>query len=407
MTHRLFSLALTLGVGLVLLACAREAPGQESPGTVELGYAVRLEPESGMAAVTLTLSQGADLLRELDFNAPADRFSDFDGDGRLRRDADRVSWEPPKKGGVLRYRVRVDSRRGDVYEAKMTSAWALFRLDDLFPPAVTRAVAGTVSAATLRLSGPSGWSLETPYGPSNVDVHPVTSDRLFPRPTGWALAGEIGVRRDRIADRQVAVAAPVGEGFRRQDTLAFLRWTLPAVVEVFPGFPERLLIVSGSRDMWRGGLSGPSSLYIHTDRPLISGNGTSALIHELVHVAVASTKSDSDDWLVEGLAEYYSLEILRRTGGISEQRFHSALNMLSSWSSRDGGRLANPSTGADTAHATLELHALSHKLADRGDSLDAVVRELIATGPINGKRLAALLETRNVAGDIFSAASER
>jgi len=405
--RRLFSIGLAASLGLCVLACAREAPGQESPGTFRLSYELRLEPESGTAAVTLRLSQPRDLLRALDFNAPADRFDAFEGDGMVRTGADRTLWEPPSRGGTLRYRVRVDSLRGGVFEAKMTPSWALFRLDDVVPPAVSRARAGARSKATLQFSGPRGWSFETPYGPSNIDVHHIASDRVFPRPTGWALAGEIGVRRDSIAGRKVAVAAPVGVGFRRQDTLAFLRWTLPAVVEVFPGFPERLLIVSGSRDMWRGGLSGPSSIYLHTDRPLISGNGTSALIHELVHVAVANKKSDSDDWLVEGLSEYYSLEILRRTGGISERRFHDALDMLSSWSSRDGGSLANPSTGPDTAYATLRLHELAHKLADRGDSLDAVVRELVASGSINGKRLAAILETRSVPGDVFARSSAR
>ena len=38
------------------------------------------------------------------------------------------------------------------------------------------------------------------------------------------------------------------------DILAFLRWTLPALVDVFPNFPQRLLIVSAAKDMWRGGL---------------------------------------------------------------------------------------------------------------------------------------------------------
>ncbi len=403
-----YLLTLTAALALLVgpLACAQEAPGRHT-GVVRLSYVISLEPDSGTAAVTLTLSQPRDLLKALDFNAPANRYSDFKGDGSLDVDTERVVWEPPARGGRLHYRARVNSLRGNVFEAKITPHWALFRLDDVFPPAVARALAGTRTEATLRFSGPRGWSFETPYGPSNVDVHPITSDRLFPRPTGWALAGEIGVRRDSIAGRRVAVAAPVGEGFRRQDTLAFLRWTLPALIEVFPGFPERLLVVSGSPDMWRGGLSGPSSLYLHTDRPLISGNGTSALIHELVHVAVASTKSESDDWLVEGLAEYYSLEILRRTGGISQQRFDDALGMLSDWSARDGGRLTSPSTGSDTAYATIQLHAVAARLAARGDSLDTVVAELVTTGPVTGKRLAAILKARDVPGDVFAAASER
>ena len=56
--------------------------------------------------------------------------------------------------------------------------------------------------------------------------------------------------------------------------LAFLRWNLPALVDIFPDFPERVLVVSAGDPMWRGGLSGPGSLYIHAERPLISGNGT-------------------------------------------------------------------------------------------------------------------------------------
>lgn len=375
------------------VACAAAAPEKD---TFRLAYVARLIPEEDAAAITLTVHQPRGLLRELNFNAPASRFSDFAADGELSVDADRVTWRPPAHGGSIHYRVTVNSLRDEVYEARLTDRWGVFRLDDLFPPATTRAVAGSEGTATLHFSGPKGWSFETPYGPSNEAVHHIPSDRLFPRPTGWAVVGDIGVRRDLIAGRRVAVAAPVGEGFRRQDTLAFLRWTLPTLVEVFPDFPPRLLIVGGGRDMWRGGLSGPWSLYLHPDRPLISGNGTSAVLHELVHVAVASTKSGSDDWLVEGLAEYYSLEVLRRSGGISEARFAQALRELQAWSDKDGGRLTEPSTGADTAYATLELQRVAKRLSATGSSMDDVVAELVGNGTITGAALLAALERRGI-----------
>lgn len=405
--QRLIPLAVTLMVGVMLLACAPEAPGKESDPVVRLDYVVALDPESGSARITLSLTKPERLLKELDFNAAANRFTGFRGDGKLEVEADRVRWKPPAKGGTIRYRTQVDSLRGKVYEAKLTPEWALFRLDDLVPPAVTRARAGTRSEATLQLSDPEDWSFETPYGRGREEVHRVTSDRLFVRPTGWAIAGKIGIRRDTIGGREVAIAAPMGEGARRQDMLAFLRWTLPTVIEVFPQFPQKILLVSGSPDMWRGGLSGPSSLYLHVDRPLISGNGTSALIHELIHVAVASLKSESDDWLVEGLAEYYSLEVLRRTDGISQERFDSGLEKLEAWAKRKGGRLKNPSTGPHTAYATLRLHELATQLEDHGFTLDSVVAELMASGPVSGKRLAQLLEERGIAGDTFAAASSR
>ena len=216
----------------------------------------------------------------------------------------------------------------------------------------------------------------------------------FDRPTGWLVAGRLGIRRDTIAGRTVSVAAPVGQGFRRVDVLAFLRWTLPDLVAVFPGMPDRLLVVGAPEGMWRGGLSGPESLYLHVGRPLISENGTSTLLHELVHIATTAPKSAGDDWIMEGLAEYYSLETLRRSGGISEERFASALGSLAAWAQRDGGRLADPSTGAHTARAALTFHELAAELEDAGSSLDAVVGELVAGGSLDRGSLLALLEPK-------------
>ena len=60
------------------------------------------------------------------------------------------------------------------------------------------------------------------------------------------------------------MASPEGAGLRSNDILAFVRWTLPSLVQVFPEFPPRLLIVSGPDTMWRGGLSGARSRCICT-----------------------------------------------------------------------------------------------------------------------------------------------
>lgn len=328
----------------------------------------------------IQVSQSTHVLSSLDFNAPGNRFTGFSGDGEISRKGDRVLWQVPAGGGSLRFSTSVDHLRGNVHDARMTEQWSVFRLDDLFPAARARGLTDTRAETSLTLSGPPGWRFETPYGPSRLPTHTILSDRLFPRPVGWAVGGDIGVRRDLIHDRQVAVAAPVGEGFRRQDTLAFLRWTLPTLISVFPEFPERLLIVGSAKDMWRGGLSAATSLYVHPDRPLISGNATSTLVHELVHVAVASSRGTRDDWLVEGLAEYYALEILRRAGGISEHRFEGAMIDLADWVDRDAGRLANPSTGADTAFAVLTLHELAGILDREGQSMDALTSRLLVRG---------------------------
>jgi hypothetical protein len=66
-----------------------------------------------------------------------------------------------------------------------------------------------------------------------------------------------------------------------------------------------MLIVSAGDPMWRGGLSGPSSMFLHSDRPLISENRTSTLLHELGHIALGIRGDEESDWIVEGLAEHY------------------------------------------------------------------------------------------------------
>lgn len=365
---------------VVLSACAEGTPAAADEAVFRVHFDARLDPRSGLAEVEIRIDQADQVLSSLDLNAPGSRFTDFAGDGGIEADNGRVLWSIPEEGGRLTFKATIDSLRGNVHDARITDAWAVLRLDDLFPAARTKARAGARAEATLSVSSPSGWRFETPYGRSREPVHQVLRDRLWPRPIGWTVGGEIGVRRDSIANRAVAVAAPVGQGFRRQDMLAFLRWTLPTLIEVFPTFPERLLIVGSGVDMWRGGLSAPNSLYIHPDRPLISGNGTSTLLHELVHVAVGDLNSAGDDWLVEGLAEYYALEVLRRTGGISERRYEDAMVKLQAWAERDDGRLADPSKGADTAYAVLVIRDLANELTAAGSSLDALVSQLLERG---------------------------
>jgi hypothetical protein len=372
---------------LVMAACAdgkavaaSEAASSAKPKRYQLEFSAHLDPSSGMADVAVRVVQSAQVLTSLDFKAPASRYTGFEGDGEIEQDGERVLWSVPEAGGRLQFKATINHLRGAVHDARINERWAVLRLDDLFPPARTRAIAGADAEATLSFSGPEGWRFETPYGPSSEKVHKVARDRLFPRPVGWMVAGNIGVRRDSIAGRPVAVAAPVGENFRRQDTLAFLRWTLPALIEVFPTFSERLLIVGSGVDMWRGGLSAPASLYLHPHRPLISGNGTSTLLHELVHVALADINGSGDDWLVEGLAEYYALELLRRTGGISQRRFDGALLKLAQWAEREDAGLAEPSTGADTAYAVLVINDLANRLQSADADMDALIASLLSRG---------------------------
>ena len=352
-------------------------------------------PERGVVEASIRITQSHPEVRELDMAALESRFHNFSGDGKLVRKGQRVVWTVPREGGTLSYEVPVDHNRGERFDARMVDDWAILRLDDLFPAARVRSLKGAVSISRLELHGPAGWIFESRYGRVIDTVRVESAERRYHRPTGWLVAGRVGYRRAKIAERLITVAAPVGQGMRRQDLLAFMRWTLPDLVSVFPDFPDRLLIVGARDEMWRGGLSGPGSIYLHAERPLISENATSALLHELVHMVTGQITAPKEDWIIEGLAEYYSLETLRRSGGISPQRHDKTLRQLSDWAKRENGRLKSPSGGADTARAVLVLNLFQTELTrHEAGSLDAVIGKLLNGEAINGERLLELTEAQ-------------
>jgi len=203
--------------------------------------------------------------------------------------------------------------------------------------------------------------------------------RRFDQPTGWIVMGDLGVRRERIAGMSVGVAGPVNHSLRRMDTLALLRWTVPELARLLPEVPSRLTIVSAGDPMWRGGLSAPQSLFLHAERPLISENATSTLLHELMHMSLGLQAHDGYDWIIEGFAEYYSLQLLQRSGTISSERYATATADLAEWAKQAETLCGPTSSGATTALAVGVLATLNDEIMRTSDGeadLDQVAREL-------------------------------
>jgi hypothetical protein len=365
------------------IPCALAEDNIDPDKAYQMLFQAELDPETGHAHVTLDLEQPRRLVRSIELVMPSDRYLNIRPASRIEVDGDRVVWRPREHGGKLQYDFVIDHQRdnGDP-DARITDTWALLKLDHLFPRASARVVKGARSDSTMELVAPQGWAIETPYGKAGGRIIDVSNPhRFYDRPLGWVLAGELGVRRDTVGDRTIAVASPLGSGIRANDALAFLRWTVPSLVEVLPEFPSLILIVSGSRDMWRGGLSGVGSLYLHSDRPLISGNRTSSMLHELFHVGSGLHGKDGADWIVEGMAEYYSLELLRRSGGISEHRYNEALEWLARWSDGTQCVATDRSRGKVTAHAAQVMRALDSEIraaTDDKESLDTLVQMLVS-----------------------------
>lgn len=210
------------------------------------------------------------------------------------------------------------------------------------------------------------------------------------------IAGKLTVKWADVQGVRLAVAGPLGQGVRSMDILAFMRWNLPSLLQTFPNFPERILIVSAGDPMWRGGISGPNSLFLHADRPLISGNGTSTLLHELMHIAQGYSAEGGDDWIVEGIAEYYTLEILHRSGTLSSSRYEKGHEKLDAWGEEVQSMESSHSSGARTARAVSILQDLDAELRANSKgiySLDDVARRLSVDGkPVTLVRLRQVCE---------------
>ena len=349
---------------------------------VDLDYHVKFLPKSDQAEVSLTLEDG-ERVRSLSFNLGDEQaYSDFKADGQWSEDG---VWKPAKGKAKLSYRVRINhQRKDDGFDAHMSESWVLMRGDDLVPSAVLRQQKKTELVSRVTFELPEGWkSVQTGWprvgkNQFRVDV----PERKFDRPTGWIIAGKLGTRRAKLGETQVTVAAPIGEGMRRMDILTMLTFVWREAQAVFPRDPDKMLIVGAGDPMWRGGLSAGNSYYMHADRPLVSENGTSSLVHELVHLFSRIQSRDRSDWITEGLAEYYAIELVRRAGGLSEDRYQKVREHLVNWSEPVKSLRTAHSTGPITARAVLLLQELDREIRQATKdteprSLDDVTRGLM------------------------------
>ncbi|WP_017736288.1 hypothetical protein [Pseudomonas sp. CBZ-4] len=312
-----------LATTLVLLALS--GPGWCAK-KVDLDYHVKLLPQSDQAEVRVSLSQGS-AVRSLDFDLGHDGdYSDFKADGQWQVKDRRGVWQPGADKASLTYRVRLThARKAGLYEARMTPSWALFRGEDLVPTARLDQQDGVELVSRLVFELPAGWkSIETAWpriGKNKFRIDNVS--RLFDRPTGWMLAGTLGSRRVRLGETEVTVASPKGQAMRRMDVLTLLTFVWPQVEAAFPRHPAKLLIVGASDPMRRGAFSARDSIYLNSRTPLISENGSSPLIREVVQAIGRFNDHDTSDWISEGLAEYYAIELVRRAGGITDERYQA------------------------------------------------------------------------------------
>jgi len=382
---------------ICLFACtACGAPAAETNGSTassryKVHYTITPDPGNGSIAIEMLVQQKRGQLRELSFTLPDSRTSGFEADGELIVEQDDVRWLPDRDGGSLRWTTHVSHQRSSSgYDAWLDNHWGILRAEDIIPRARTRTLKGAQSETSMTFELPADWSAVSEYSTLSSQIEIRNAERRFDQPRGWIAMGNLGIRRETIAGTRIAIAAPEGQEVRRLDMLALLNWTLPELSEVLPDSIPRLTIVSAGDPMWRGGLSAPGSIFIHASRPLISENATSTLVHELVHVAMDITAESGFDWIVEGLAEYYSLELLHRGGAITARRFQRALEKQSEWAASATSLCGHRSSGATTALAVVTFRDLDEEIREKSGgrfSLDTLLAQ------VSGTRSHIMLET--------------
>jgi hypothetical protein len=369
---------------------------------VDLDYHVRLLPQSDQAEVRLTLAKG-ESVRSLDFDlGDGSHYSDFKADGQWQLTPGKQArgvWRPTGDKASLTYRVTVShGRKSGSFDTRMTPNWALLRGDELVPPAKLDQQDGVELVSRLQFELPNGWkSIETAWPRIGKNTFRIDNpSRLFDRPTGWMLAGHLGSRRTRLGETEVTVASPQGQGMRRMDVLTLLTFIWPQVQAVYPRHPGKLLIVGANDPMWRGSLGAHESIYFNTRLPLVSESGSSALVRELAQVFGRISDEQRSDWISEGFAEYYAIELVRRAGGMSDERYQALQAKLARDSQKVTTLRGEQISPAQLSKAVIVLQELDReiRLKTRNKrSLDDVLRGAMYLGTVSTKEFVQLAES--------------
>lgn len=391
--------------GVVFLFLAQFAGAIEQSLEVNVHYVVALDPDHQGAQVTIKVDNGR-LLKKLQFANDRSVYSAIRANGKLIVNESQVLWMLPKDKAQLTLFVKIPHEKaGGRYDSYINKDWAVFRGDNIIPAMHATWEDGSYAKAELEFVLPKEWnSVETGWPRLSQNSFNIDNpERRFDRPTGWMIAGKIGSRLSTIKHSKIAVVAPMGQGYKRMEVLTFLGFVWREMDKIFGKTPEKLLVVGAGDPMWHGGLSAANSLFLHATRPLVSENGTSPLLHELTHMITrirgVKNSTANDDWIAEGIAEFYSFEILYRTKGITKARKNKILKDLSVWSKDVTALRETDSSGPITARAVVLINEIDKEIRARTKnkySFDDVVRKLME------KRKVSLADLKNACENLVA-----
>lgn len=348
----------------------------------KLTYKVSFDPAKALAKVAIGLADNQGL-KAVTFNLAGRRVQNVKAAKvSVSVENNKMVWQPAlNQSSQLTYEVSIpELRKNGHYSAYVAPDWLIMRAEDLVPPFRARFKKGYKASATLNFDLPAGWSsVNTGYLRKESNLFVLPKADQVPSPKGWVIAGKnLNTRHDSLGNTAISVSGPNGHETQATQMLVFIGLMWPQLDKLVKTLPEKLLIVVADDPMWRGGLSATNGLFVHTERPLISENGTSTLLHELIHVLTGIRGDSNADWIAEGLAEYYSVDLIYRAGGYSKQRYNAIFDNLLQWGSEVKCLNVPSSSGAVTARAVVLFSQLDReiqKLSDNKYRLDHIVQD--------------------------------
>jgi hypothetical protein len=385
-----------LGAGIALVAAG--IPVRSSATTKEtfsIDYIVTISRDHpDMATVRWELA-GIDEINHFVLRFRHDRVEGLQGSGALEPLATgAVRWTPNGPYAHLTYRVPVNHPRGKQhrFDSYAGADWVVTRARDVFPRTLVdwspRGNGPPRARARLQFRLPPGWQSATTFPALETDTYLLNqSGQVLSHPRGWFALGRIRLDRQEIGGTMLQVARAPGSSLNPQALFRFLEATLPALQHLLLADPETLLLVSAPDPMWRGGISAEHSFYVHGDRPLRTPDKTSPYLHELFHVLQPFKPGADADWIAEGLAEFYSLELQRRAGLIDAAAYVRALGYFQRFGLWNVDLTRQRDNAATNNSAPLVMYALDQRIqrATTGKKrLDDVVTHLAQQAGVVG-----------------------
>ena len=357
--------------------------------TFSIDYIVTISAKTpAVAHVRLELA-GIEEVKALRLRFSADRLKGFGGSGNLQPLDGGLLWEPGSPYAHLTYRVKINHLRGQHgrFDSYASRDWILSRAHDLFPRIDIECYPDTPlakSRARLIFRLPQGWRSAAALAAAGPDTYRLDEPgKILDRPRGWFALGRFTLDREEIAETMVQLARLPGSTLQPPDVFHFLTTTLPAMKKLLLAGPETLLLVSAPDPMWHGGISGEHSFYMHASRPLRTPDKTSPWLHEMFHVFQPYKPAPDADWIEEGLAEFYSLELQRRAGLIDAAAYTRALGYFERFGLWGVNLTQQQDNAATNNSAPLVMYALDQRIqhATAGKRrLDDVVTQLAREG---------------------------